>query len=62
MPEECGSDTACIRRNRDRARRIAELKIKHLRARAKQTLGDKFDVREFHDILVQNGAIPLGVL
>jgi len=35
------------------------LKITELRARAKQALGDKFDIREFHDELLKDGALPL---
>ena len=42
--------------------KIGELKIKALRAKAKAALGDKFDLRRFHNALIDDGALPLTVL
>ncbi len=44
------------------AYKIGELKLKELRGLAKEELGDKFDVRAFHDTVLGNGALPLRVL
>jgi uncharacterized protein (DUF885 family) len=38
------------------------LKILELRARAQKALGPKFDIRAFHDQVVDAGALPLDVL
>jgi uncharacterized protein (DUF885 family) len=44
------------------AYKIGELKLKELKAMAKQELGDDFDIRAFHDKILGNGALPLRVL
>ena len=42
--------------------KMGQLKILELRARAQQQLGSQFDIREFHDEVVDSGALPLDVL
>ena len=42
--------------------KVGQLKILELRERAKKTLGAKFDIRKFHDTVLDAGALPLDVL
>ena len=42
--------------------KIGELTIKRLRAKAEQELGDKFDIRAFHDAVLENGSVPMSIL
>jgi uncharacterized protein (DUF885 family) len=42
--------------------KVGELKIKALRAKAKAALGERFDLRRFHNALLDDGALPLTVL
>ena len=44
------------------AYKVGMLKILQLREQAKNTLGDKYDIREFHDVILKNGALPLNIL
>ncbi len=44
------------------AYKIGMLKIQELRAKAEEAMGDKFDIRKFHDVVITNGAVPLDML
>lgn len=42
--------------------KVGMMKILELREKAKTALGDKFDLRDFHDVVLKNGAVPLDIL
>jgi uncharacterized protein (DUF885 family) len=44
------------------AYKIGELKLKELRARSEKKLGEKFNIRAFHDLVLSEGSVPLSVL
>ena len=41
---------------------VGQMKILALRDKAKAALGDKFDIRDFHAAVLENGSVPLDVL
>ncbi|WP_142785769.1 DUF885 domain-containing protein [Changchengzhania lutea] len=42
--------------------KIGQLKLRELRAKGEKVLGDKFDIREFHNQVLETGCIPLQLL
>ncbi|MDB6165225.1 MAG: hypothetical protein JWQ83_365, partial [Lacunisphaera sp.] len=44
------------------AYKIGMLKILELRELAKKELGPKFDLREYHDLVLKDGAVPMDLL
>jgi uncharacterized protein (DUF885 family) len=41
---------------------VGRLKLLELREKAKQALGDRFDLKQFHDVVLLPGALPLSLL
>jgi uncharacterized protein (DUF885 family) len=44
------------------AYKVGMMKILELRQKSMDALGDKFDLRDFHDMVLKNGAVPLDIL
>jgi uncharacterized protein (DUF885 family) len=44
------------------AYKIGQMRIQALRDDARDRLGDRFDLREFHEVVLQGGAMPLDIL
>ena len=44
------------------AYKLGQLEVQRLRRKAEQALGSRFDVRDFHDVVLRNGALPLDLL
>ncbi|SHG16505.1 DUF885 domain-containing protein [Flagellimonas flava] len=42
--------------------KIGQLKIRELRQKASEVLGDKFDIRQFHNQVLETGCVPLALL
>ena len=59
---EVGVDRYPVRPAQGLSYALGRLEIRRLRALAQQTLGPKFDIKAFHDHVLENGAIPLPML
>lgn len=44
------------------AYKVGMMKMLELRQKAMDSLGDRFDIRDFHDVVLKNGAVPLDIL
>ena len=44
------------------AYKVGMNKIVQLREMARKELGEEFDIKEFHDVILKNGAVPLTIL
>lgn len=42
--------------------KMGEIRIRALRANAERILGDKFDIRSFHDVVIGHGSLPMAVM
>jgi uncharacterized protein (DUF885 family) len=71
MAESTGLPTLEIEREIDRyivnpgqgcAYKVGQLKMLELRNRMQSELGDYYDIRQFHNVVLSNGAVPLDIL
>ena len=44
------------------AYKVGMMELLRLREEAREALGDKFDIRDFHDVVLKNGSVPLYLL
>jgi uncharacterized protein (DUF885 family) len=44
------------------AYKLGEMTMRRVRAKAEDALGDRFDIRKFHDVVLSLGSVPLPVL
>ena len=42
--------------------KIGEIKIRELRKKAEEALGEKFDIREFHEVILEEGTVTLSIM
>ncbi|TXG36667.1 DUF885 domain-containing protein [Seonamhaeicola maritimus] len=42
--------------------KIGEIKIRELRKKAEESLGEKFDIREFHEVILEEGTVTLSIM
>jgi uncharacterized protein (DUF885 family) len=44
------------------AYKMGEIKIKELRERSEEELGENFDIKEFHDVILSKGTVTMSIL
>ena len=62
MSRILGEDHYIVLPGQATAYKVGMMKILELRQKSMDALGDKFDLRAFHDVVLKNGAVPLDIL